>query len=76
MIFTAEEKTLIQSVRKTPGKNGLERIPCIRAISFLMARAVAPEERSMMDRAQNKLGRMTDYEFAVYDFSPDEQEEA
>ena len=75
MIFTAEEKSLVQSVRMTPGKTSLERIPCIRAISFLMARAVAPEEKSMMDRVQNKLGRMSDYEFSVYDFSPDEIEE-
>ena len=37
-----------------------------------MARANTPELSEMMDRAQNKLGMMTDREYAGYDFSVEE----
>ena len=55
-------------------EGSLERIPCIRTISYLMARANTPEMSMMMDRVQNKLGMMTDVEYSVYDFSVDEEE--
>ena len=71
--FTVEEKAFIQSVRET-AEGILERIPCIRTISYLMARANTPEMSMMMDRVQNKLGMMTDREYAEYDFSVDETE--
>jgi hypothetical protein len=71
--FTVEEKAFVQSVRVT-AEGTLERIPCIRTISYLMARAYTPEMSMMMDRVQNKLGMMTDVEYSVYDFSVDEEE--
>lgn len=71
--FTVEEKVFVLSVRESAG-NILERIPCIRTISYLMARANTPEMSAMMDRVQNKLGMMTDREYAVFDFSVDEEE--
>ena len=71
--FTVEEKAFVQSVRES-GEGTLERIPCIRTISYLMARANTPEMSMMMDRVQNKLGMMTDVEYSVYDFSVDESE--
>lgn len=71
--FTVEEKAFVQSVRET-AEGILERIPCIRTISYLMARADTPEMSMMMDRVQNKLGMMTDMEYSVYDFSVDEEE--
>jgi hypothetical protein len=71
--FTVEEKAFVLSVRESAG-NILERIPCIRTISYLMARANTPEMSAMMDRVQNKLGVMTDREYAVFDFSVDEEE--
>ena len=71
--FTVEEKAFVQSVRET-AEGILERIPCIRTISYLMARANTPEMSMMMDRVQNKLGMMTDVEHSVYDFSVDEEE--
>jgi len=69
--FTVEEKVFIQSIRDRGGER-LARIPCIRVISFLMARANTPEMSAMMDRVQNKLGMMTDREYSVYDFSVDD----
>ncbi len=75
--FTEEEKAFIQSVRDVPGDDGepmLGRIPCIRSISYLMARANTPEMSVMMDRIQNKLGMMSDREYIAYDFSVDTQE--
>ena len=73
--FTVEEKALIQSVRGGSDiEPMLERIPCIRTISYLMARASTPEMSMMMDQVQNKLGMMTDREYAEYDFSVDEAE--
>ena len=71
--FTVEEKAFVQSVRESR-EGTLERIPCIRTISYLMARANTPEMSMMMDRVQNKLGMMTDVEYSVYDFSVDEEE--
>ena len=71
--FTVEEKAFVQSVRVT-AEGILERIPCIRTISYLMARANTLEMSMMMDRVQNKLGMMTDVEYSVYDFSVDEEE--
>ncbi len=71
--FTVEEKAFVQSVRET-AEGTLERIPCIRTISYLMARANTPEMSMMMDRAQNNLGMMTDVEYYFYDFSVDEEE--
>ena len=71
--FTVEEKAFVQSVRVT-AEGTLERIPCIRTISYLMTRANTPEMSMMMDRVQNKLGMMTDVEYSVYDFSVDEEE--
>ena len=71
--FTVEEKAFVQSVRET-AEGTLERIPCIRTISYLMARANTPEMSMMMDGVQNKLGMMTDVEYSVYDFSVDEEE--
>lgn len=71
--FTVEEKAFVQSVRVT-AEGILERMPCIRTISYLMARANTPEMSMMMDRVQNKLGMMTDVEYSVYDFSVDEEE--
>ena len=71
--FTVEEKAFVQSVRVT-AEGTLERIPCIRTISYLMERANTPEMSMMMDRVQNKLGMMTDVEYSVYDFSVDEEE--
>ena len=71
--FTVEEKVFVLSVRESAG-NILERIPCIRTISYLMARANTPEMSAMMDQVQNKLGMMTDREYAVFDFSVDEEE--
>ena len=71
--FTVEEKAFVQSVRET-AEGILERIPCIRTISYLMARANTHEMSMMMDRVQNKLGMMTDVEYSVYDFSVDEEE--
>jgi len=74
--FTVEEKVFIQSVRGGSDlEPPLERIPCIRTISYLMARANSPEMSEMMDRVQNKLGLMTDREYAGYDFLVDEDEE-
>ena len=71
--FTVEEKVFVQSVRESR-EGTLERIPCIRTISYLMARANTPEMSMMMDRVQNKLGMMTDVEYSLYDFSVDEEE--
>ena len=71
--FTVEEKSFVQSVRESR-EGTLERIPCIRTISYLMARANTPEMSMMMDRVQNKLGMMTDVEYSLYDFSVDEEE--
>ena len=71
--FTVEEKAFVQSVRESR-EGTLERIPCIRTISYLMARANTPEMSMMMDRVQNKLGMMTDVEYSFYDFSVDEEE--
>ncbi len=71
--FTVEEKAFVQSVRESR-EGTLERIPCIRTISYLMARANTPEMSMMMDRVQNKLGMMTDVEYSLYDFSVDESE--
>ncbi len=73
--FTVEEKVFIQSVRET-AEGMLERMPCIRTITYLMARANSPEMSVMMDRVQNKLGLMTDREFAEYDFSVDGDKES
>ena len=70
--FTVEEKAFVQSVRESR-EGTLERIPCIRTISYLMARANTPEMSMMMDRVQNKLGMMTDVEYTLYDFSVDDQ---
>lgn len=75
--FTEEEKALIRSVQAVPGDDGepfLGRMPCIRSLSYLMARANTPEVSAMMDRAQNKLGMMTDFEYSAYDFSVDEED--
>ena len=72
--FTVEEKAFVQSVRVT-AEGILERIPCIRTISYLMARANTLEMSMMMDRVQNKLGMMTDVEYSVYDFSVDEEDD-
>ena len=69
--FTVEEKVFIQSVRENEGAV-LERMSCIRTIAYLMARASTSELSMMMDRVQNKLGMMTDREYAGYDFSVDE----
>ena len=71
--FTVEEKAFVQSVRESR-EGTLERIPCIRTISYLMARANTLEMSMMMDRVQNKLGMMTDVEYSLYDFSVDESE--
>ena len=71
--FTVEEKAFVQSVRVT-AEGTLERIPCIRTISYLMARANTPEMSMMMDRVQNKLGMMTDVEYSLCDFAVDESE--
>ena len=71
--FTVEEKAFVQSVRESR-EGTLERIPCIRTISYLMARANTSEMSMMMDRVQNKLGMMTDVEYSLYDFSVDESE--
>ena len=71
--FTVEEKSFVLSVRESAGKI-LERIPCIRTISYLMARANTTEMSAMMDRVQNKLGMMTDWEYSVCDFSVDEED--
>jgi hypothetical protein len=71
--FTVEEKAFVQSVRDTV-EGPLERILCIRTISYLMARANTPEMSMMMDRVQNKLGMMTDVEYSLCDFSVDESE--
>ena len=74
--FTVEEKVFIKSVREGSDREPpLERIPCMRTISFLMARANTPELSEMMDRAQNKLGMMTDREYAGYDFTVEEMDE-
>ena len=74
--FTVEEKVFIKSVREGSDQEPpLERIPCMRTISFLMARANTPELSEMMDRAQNKLGMMTDREYAGYDFTVEEMDE-
>ena len=73
--FTVEEIVFIKSVCE--GSNiepRLERIPCMRTIAYLMARANTPEMKQMMDRVQNKLGMMTDREYMEYDFSVDENE--
>ena len=71
--FTVEEKVFIQSVRAGSDMEPMmDRIPCIRIISYLMARANTPEMSEMMDRVQNKLGMMTDREYIGYDFSVDE----
>ncbi len=71
--FTVEEKVFIQSVRAGSDMEPMmDRIPCIRTISYLMARANTPEMSEMMDRVQNKLGMMTDREYIGYDFSVDE----
>ena len=51
--FTVEEKAFVQSVRETV-EGPLERIPCIRTISYLMARANTPEMSMMMDRVQSQ----------------------
>ncbi|MBQ9871000.1 MAG: hypothetical protein IJM27_03635 [Eubacterium sp.] len=71
--FTVEEMAFIKSVRET-AEGMLERIPCIRTISYLMARANSPEMILLMDRVQNKLGMMTDREYAEFDFSVDMDE--
>ena len=71
--FTVEEKAFVQSVRVT-AEGTLERIPCIRTISYLMARANTPEMSMMMDRVQNKLGMMTDVEYSLFDLSVEESE--
>ena len=74
--FTVEEKVFIKSVREGSDQEPpMERIPCMRTISFLMARANTPELSEMMDRAQNKLGMMTDREYAGYDFTVEEMDE-
>ena len=74
--FTVEEKVFIKSVREgSDQEQPLERIPCMRTISFLMARANTPELSEMMDRAQNKLGMMTDREYAGYDFNVEEMDD-
>ena len=72
--FTEEEKAFVLSVRENGGEK-LGRIPCIRTISYLMARANTPEMSAMMDRVQNKLGMMTDREYAAYDFLVNESED-
>ena len=73
--FTVEEIVFIKSVcEESDVESRLERIPCMRTIAYLMARANTPETKQMMDRVQNKLGMMTDREYMEYDFSVDENE--
>ena len=53
--FTVEEKAFVQSVRVT-AEGTLERIPCIRTISYLMARANTHDDGSGAEQAGDDDG--------------------
>lgn len=77
--FTAEEKAFIWSLQYEYGEDEgvrLGRTPTIGKLMRIMHEESDEESWKMMDQIRRKLAVMTDQEYVVFDFHPDDIEYA
>lgn len=65
--FTIEQMAFIRSLQE----HYTSRMTVIQAIQYCISRSDNPDEKQMLDDAQNLLGCMTDEEYNSYNFEVD-----